>query len=99
VHFVVDMPVRVPQEVMDQAPPAAWALGQVIFGQTEFQIIDRDTEQANEMGDASHDAYKKRQQDAVARRLKVGFEPPVRVTPEPPPPVVGRRRPRKKTRP
>src|SRR5690606_7036286 len=35
VHFVVDMPVRVPQEVMDQAPPAAWALGQVIFGQTE----------------------------------------------------------------
>ncbi|HJL17628.1 MAG TPA: TIGR04552 family protein [Sandaracinaceae bacterium LLY-WYZ-13_1] len=76
VHFVVDMPVRVPQEVMDQAPPAAWALGQVIFGQTEFQIIDRETEQANEMGDASHDAYKKRQQDAVARRLKVGLELP-----------------------
>lgn len=75
VHFVVDMPVRVPQEVMDQAPPAAWALGQVIFGQTEFQIIDRETEQANEMGDASHDAYKRRQQQAVARRLKVGLEP------------------------
>lgn len=75
VHFVVDMPVRVPQEVMDSAPPAAWALGQVIFGQTEFQIIDRDTEQANEMGEASHEAYKRRQQMAVARRLKVGFEP------------------------
>ena len=74
VHFVVDMPVRVPQEVMDQAPPAAWALGPVIFGQTEFQIIDRATEQSNEMGDASHDAYKRRQQDAVARRLKVGLE-------------------------
>ncbi len=100
VHFVVDMPVRVPQEVMDHAPPAAWALGQVIFGQTEFQIIDRETEQANEMGDASHDAYKRRQQQAVARRLKVGFEPE-RPESAPPrksrPPVVGRRR--KKTRP
>jgi hypothetical protein len=59
---------------MDHAPPAAWALGQVIFGQTEFQIIDRETEQANEMGDASHDAYKRRQQVAVARRLKLGIE-------------------------
>ncbi len=75
VHFVVDMPIRVPQDVMDHAPPAAWALGQVIFGQTEFQIIDRDTEQSNEMGEASHDAYKRRQQQAVARRLKVGVEP------------------------
>jgi uncharacterized protein (TIGR04552 family) len=75
VHFVVDMPVRVPREVMDHAPPAAWALGQVIFGQTEFQVIDRETEQSNEMGDASHDAYKQRQRDAVARRLKMGLQP------------------------
>jgi uncharacterized protein (TIGR04552 family) len=85
VHFVVDMPVRVPQEVMDHAPPAAWALGQVIFGQTEFQIIDRETEQANEMGEASHDAYKRRQQAAVARRLKVGREPEPPPPPPPPP--------------
>jgi hypothetical protein len=49
-------------------------LGPVIFGQTEFQIIDRETEQANEMGEASHDAYKRRQQVAVARRLKLGIE-------------------------
>lgn len=74
VHFILDLPIRVPQEIMEQAPPAAWALGPVIFGQTEFQIIDRETEQANEMGDASHDAYKRRQQMAVARRLKVGIE-------------------------
>jgi uncharacterized protein (TIGR04552 family) len=74
VHFVVDMPVRVPREAMDSAPPAGWALGQVIFGQTEFQIIDRETEQGNEMGEASHDAYKRRQQQAVARRLKVGIQ-------------------------
>jgi uncharacterized protein (TIGR04552 family) len=75
IHFIIDLPIRVPQEVMEQAPPAAWALGPVIFGQTEFQIIDRESEQANEMGDASHDAYKRRQQEAVARRLKVGLEP------------------------
>ena len=76
VHFVVDMPVRLPQEVIDTAPPSAWPLGRVIFVQTEFQIIDRETEQANEMGEASHDAYKDRQKLAVMRRLKVGLERP-----------------------
>lgn len=93
VHFVMDMPVHVPQEIMDQAPPAAWALGRIIFGQTEFQIIDRETEQANEMGDASHHAYKQRQQVAVARRLKVGLEPD-RKKSEPPP----KKRRRRKTK-
>ncbi len=92
VHFVMDMPIRVPQEVMDQAPPAAWALGQVIFGQVEFQVIDRDTEQSNEMGDASHDAYKRRQQVAVARRLKVGLEPEPRPKSDPPPAAPTKRR-------
>lgn len=90
VHFIIDLPLRVPAEIMDQAPPAAWALGPVIFGQTEFQIIDRESEQVNEMGDASHDAYKRRQQQAVARRLKVGIEQPS--------PEVPRRR-RRRTKP
>ncbi len=78
VHFVVDMPVRVPQEILDAAPPAAWALGRVVFAQAEFQIVDRETEYANEMGEASHDAYKDRQKQAVMRRLKLGN---VRATP------------------
>ncbi len=73
VHFVVDMPVRMPQEVLASAPPAAWPLGRVIFVQTEFQVIDEKTEQANELGDASHTAYKERQKLAVMRRLKVGL--------------------------
>ena len=73
VHFVVDMPVRLPQEIMDTAPPAAWPLGRVIFVQTEFQVIDRETEQGNEMGEASHARYKDRQKLAVMRRLKVGM--------------------------
>jgi len=74
VQFVADMPIRAPREVLEQAPPAAWALGPVIFVQTEFQIIDRATEQANELGEASHAGYKARQKGAVMRRLKVGIE-------------------------
>jgi len=72
VHFVVDLPIRLPDSVLAEAPPEAWALGRVIFVQAEFQILDQMTDQANEMGDASHDSYKERQKLAVMRRLKVG---------------------------
>jgi uncharacterized protein (TIGR04552 family) len=74
VHFVVDMPVHLPPEMAAQAPAVARPLGQVVFVQTEFQIIDRYTEQQNELGEASHAAYKERQKLAVMRRLKVGAE-------------------------
>ncbi len=73
IHFVVDMPIRLPDDVLSEAPPAAWALGKVIFVLTEFQIIDERTDQQNELGDASHAAYKDRQKLAVMRRLKVGI--------------------------
>ncbi len=75
VHFVVDMPVRLPEQMLVEAPPAAWALGRVIFVQTEFQILDQITDQKNEAGDASHAAYKDRQRLAVMRRLEVGNLP------------------------
>ena len=80
IHFVVDLPVRLPAEIMELAPPAAWALGPIIFVLCEFQLIDRETEAANELGDASHAKYKERQKKAVIRRLKLGTrsmrEPP-----------------------
>lgn len=72
IHFVVDLPVRLPPEIMEMAPPAAWALGPIIFVLCEFQIIDRETEASNELGDASHAKYKERQKQAVMRRLKLG---------------------------
>lgn len=72
VHFVVDLPVRLPDSVLAEAPPEAWTLGRVIFMQAEIQVLDQMTDQANEMGEASHDAYKDRQKLAVMRRLKVG---------------------------
>lgn len=72
IHFVVDLPVRIPKEVLDAAPAQARTLGPVIFVLAEFQIIDRETEAANELGDASHERYKERQRQAVMRRLKLG---------------------------
>ncbi len=72
VHFVADVPVRVPQQVLDAAASATAHLGRVIFVQTEFQLIDRATDQTNESGDASHENYKERQKLAVMQRLKVG---------------------------
>jgi len=81
VHFVADMPLRMSDELLEDAPPAAWALGRVVFVQTEFQVLDQATDHDNEIGDASHEAYKARQQDAVMRRLKVGSEKSLAVAP------------------
>jgi uncharacterized protein (TIGR04552 family) len=72
IHFVVDMPVRLPRRIMDRAPPGASALGNVIFVICEFQVVDRDTDAQNELGDASHAKYKERQKKAVMRRLHLG---------------------------
>ena len=72
--FVVDMPVRVPQKVLDKAPPAAANLGPVVFVLVEFQLVDHDTELANESGEASHARYKERQRTAVRDRLQLGAD-------------------------
>jgi uncharacterized protein (TIGR04552 family) len=72
IHFVVDMPVRLPKKILDRAPATARPLGNVIFVICEFQIVDRDTEAHNEIGDASHAKYKERQKKAVMRRLQLG---------------------------
>jgi uncharacterized protein (TIGR04552 family) len=72
IHFVVDMPVRLPRRILDRAPESAGPLGDVIFVICEFQIVDRDTESHNEIGEASHASYKERQKKAVMRRLQLG---------------------------
>jgi uncharacterized protein (TIGR04552 family) len=72
IHFVVDLPVRLPKRILDRAPAAAAPFGNVIFVICEFQIVDRDTETHNELGDASHAKYKERQKKAVMRRLQLG---------------------------
>jgi len=73
IHFVVDMPVRLPRKLLERAPSSAWSLGPVVFVICEFQVIDRETESANEHGEASHAKYKDRQKKAVIRRLQLGM--------------------------
>lgn len=72
IHFVVDVPVRVPEAVLATAAPEQRKLGPVIFGLCEFQMADSETDEANERGDASHENYKERQRLAVMRRLELG---------------------------
>lgn len=89
IHFVVDMPVRLPRKLLERAPSTAWALGPVVFVICEFQVIDRETEAANEQGEASHAKYKDRQKKAVMRRLQLGMREmkTPRRSDEPPAPV------------
>jgi uncharacterized protein (TIGR04552 family) len=93
IHFVVDMPVRLPASILGKAPQAARELGPIVFVICEFQVIDRATEAANEQGEASHAKYKERQKRAVMRRLQLGMrelaprppKPPKPAEPPPPP--------------
>jgi len=72
IHFVVDVPVRLPPAVLSRAPASAASLGHIVFVICEFQIVDRDTDAHNELGDSSHSKYKERQKKAVMRRLQLG---------------------------
>jgi uncharacterized protein (TIGR04552 family) len=72
IHFIVDLPLRVPDPVLAAAARHVRALGPIIFGLCEFQVVDHETDEANERGDASHASYKERQRRAVMKRLKLG---------------------------
>ena len=71
-HFVVDMPIRLPEKILRRAPKNAANLGDIAFVICEFQVIDQETEAQNELGEASHAKYKERQKKAVLRRLQLG---------------------------
>ena len=72
IQFVTDVPVRVPPHVMQLAPPGSELLGPLVYMLCEFQVLDAESEAQNEVGDASHEAYKQRQREAVFRRLRLG---------------------------
>lgn len=71
IHFVTDVPVRVPPHIMEQAPEGSENLGPIVYMLCEFQILDAESEAQNEAGEASHDAYKQRQKRAVFSRLRI----------------------------
>jgi uncharacterized protein (TIGR04552 family) len=75
IQFVTDVPVRVPPHLMQSAPPGSETLGPIVYMLCEFQVLDAESEAHNETGDASHDAYKHRQREAVFRRLRLGSRP------------------------
>ncbi|GEJ55929.1 hypothetical protein AMYX_06700 [Anaeromyxobacter diazotrophicus] len=76
-NFVVDLPVRV-DELLPPDGPLAEDLGRVVFSQVEFQMVDQATARQNEVGDASHERYKRRQSKIVLRRLSRGLVVPKR---------------------
>src|SRR5688572_32624233 len=76
IQFVTDVPVRVPPHLMQLAPPGSELLGPLVYMLCEFQVLDAESEAQNEVGEASHEAYKQRQREAVFRRLRLGSRGP-----------------------
>ncbi|HET9551968.1 MAG TPA: TIGR04552 family protein [Anaeromyxobacteraceae bacterium] len=74
-NFVVDVPVRI-DELLPPLDPMADELGSVVFSLVEFQVVDVETARQNEVGDASHERYKRRQLQRVLRRLSRGLVVP-----------------------
>jgi uncharacterized protein (TIGR04552 family) len=72
IQFVTEVPVRVPPHLMELAPAGSENLGPLVYMLCEFQVLDAESEASNETGEASHDAYKRRQRGAVLRRLRLG---------------------------
>lgn len=71
-HFVMDLPVRLPDAMMHHARPKERELGPVVYVLTEFQVVHQAAEALNAAGDASHEQYKARQLKAVRERLNLG---------------------------
>jgi uncharacterized protein (TIGR04552 family) len=73
IHWIADMPMRVPSfETAFEGDGTDPIPRPIVYVRTEFQLLDRRSHRENEKGDAAHDAYKRRQMDAVASRLKAG---------------------------
>jgi uncharacterized protein (TIGR04552 family) len=68
-NFVVDLPVRV-YDLPGVIPPRNRALlGEAVHVLCEFQVVDAETELANDSGDNRHELYKARQMNRVYQRL------------------------------
>jgi len=78
-NFVADVPVRL------EGPPACDVAAiepyrpAIVFVPVEFQFLDEETARQNEIGENSHERYKRRQQLRVLRRLSRGLVVPRRL--------------------
>ena len=72
INFVVDMPLRVPEEVLLKVPMDDEDLGRVVFALAEFQMVDEVADVQNEQGENRHERYRARQLSIVRERLERG---------------------------
>jgi len=72
INFVVDLPMRVPEEVLLKVPADDEDLGRVVFALAEFQLVDETTDLQNEQGENRHERYRHRQLSIVRERLERG---------------------------
>ncbi len=68
-NFIADLPVRVDDLFPAGSEELARERGNVVFVLAEFQVLDRETAQANETGESAHEVYKNRQHKTVKERL------------------------------
>lgn len=69
INFIAGLPVRIYDLPGVQVPRHRALLGEAVLVSVEFQLVDAETETANEQGDGRHDLYKRRQIDRVYQRL------------------------------
>lgn len=76
-NFVADVPVRL-DDKRDALDPCINLVGSpsIVFVPVEFQFLDEETARNNELGENSHERYKRRQQLRVLRRLSRGLVVP-----------------------
>lgn len=73
IHWIADMPMRVLDfETAFEGDGTDPVPRPLVYVRTEFQLLDRRSHRDNEQGEAAHEAYKARQREAVAVRLKTG---------------------------
>ncbi|MBM4389974.1 MAG: TIGR04552 family protein [Deltaproteobacteria bacterium] len=77
INFVAGLPVRVYDLPRINTPKNRALLGEVVSVLTEFQVVDRATDVANETGESRHDLYKLRQMQRVYERLGRTMKAPV----------------------
>jgi uncharacterized protein (TIGR04552 family) len=72
INFVVDVPLRVPDDVLLKIPADDGDLGRIVFALAEVQIVDEQTDAKNEQGENRHERYRARQLAIVRERLERG---------------------------
>jgi uncharacterized protein (TIGR04552 family) len=72
VNFISDFPVRVDEILPEMDAADNYLLGKIVYVLVEFQIVDKGTALANEIGDNAHKNYKSRQKRIVESRLLRG---------------------------